>query len=183
MPRPKTTKRSLLKRLTNKPVIAVLALILLIGAGLAYNQFRDGQDAYDSASSDPQSGNYVNLDPPTEQEKKDADANKKTLVEEPGTPAPPPSDGKKQVTPEIASADRSEVRAHVPGIFEDGGTCTATATKAGESPITASSKGFGNYSDTKCEPISLSLPSGGWSVVVSYSSSTAKGSSEAYVVE
>ncbi len=181
MSRPKKIKRPLLKRLTKRPVIVASALILLIGAGLAYNQFKDGKDAYESAASDPQSGEYINLNPPTEQEKKDAEENKKTLAEEPSPPAPPTSDGKKQVTPEIVSADRGEVRAYVPGIFEDGGTCTATATK-GSQTETATSTGFGNVSYTQCEPLKWSLPIGEWSVVVSYSSSTAKGSSEAFVV-
>ena len=184
MPKPKKTKRPLLKRLTKRPTIFALVGILLIGAGLGYLQLKGSRPASETIADtleSPRSGDYVNLNPPTEQDKKDAEENKKALVEEPGTPAPPTSDGKKQVTPEIISADRLEVRAHVPGIFEDGGTCTATATNGSQTEA-ATSSGFANYSDTQCEPMNWSLPSGGWLVVVSYSSGTAKGSSEAFVV-
>lgn len=156
-------------------------MVLLIGGGLAYNQFKDNRATTGSTSSDTQSGNYINLNPPTDQEKKDAEENKKSLAEEPSPPSPT-ANGKKQVTPEISSATRSEVRAFVSGIFEDGGTCTATATKAGESSITAAKKGFKNVSYTQCEPIIWSLPDSGWVVVVSYSSNTAEGQSESQIV-
>ena len=182
MPKVKKPKRSLLSQLTRRPLLtAALVLALLIGGGLIYNQLRDSRYANEPSDSDTQSSDYVNLNPPTEQEKRDAEENKNNLAE---TPNPPPmtSDGKKQVTPQIISADRSEVRAYVPGVFEDGGTCTATATKAGEAPKTATSKGFKNVSYTQCEPINWSLPSGGWSVIVSYSSTAAKGTSGAFVV-
>ena len=183
MPKSKKYKRSLFARFSKRPLLViVLSLVLLIGGGLAYNQLNDNRSANESApdSSDTQSGDYVNLDPATEQDKQETEENKKSLAEAPGPP--PTSNGKKQVTPLISSADRSEVRAYVPGIFEDGGTCTATATKGAQTE-TAISKGFKNVSDTQCMPIEWSLLSGGWSVVVSYSSSTAQGKSEPSEVE
>lgn len=182
MTKSRKSKRSLFTRLSKRPLLVVgVALALLIGGGLIYNQLRGSQYANEPSASDTQSGDYVNLNPPTEQEKQDAEENKKALAEEPSPPAPT-SNGKKQVNPEITYADHSEVRAYVPGIFEEGGTCTATATK-GTQTETASSKGFKNVSYTQCEPIEWSLPSGVWSVVVSYSSSTAQGKSEPIDVE
>ena len=183
MPKVKKAKRPLFSRLTKRPLLVLgVALVLLIVGGLTYSQIKNrqpsDQPAADNTSS--QSDDYINLNPPTEQDKQEAEANKKSLAED--QPAPPPaSSGKKQVTPFITSASRSEVNAYVPGIFEDGGTCTATATK-GSQARTASSNGFANVSYTSCQPIHWSLPDGSWSVIVSYSSSKAQGKSEPQIV-
>ena len=180
MPKLKKSSRSVFKRFSKRPLLIVgVALVLLVGGGIAYAQFKDSQSP-GADSSESQSGDYINLNPPTDQEKQQADKNKKSLAEEP-SPPPPTSNGKKQVTPQIISASLSEVRAYVEGVFEDGGTCTATAT-SGTQTKTATSKGFKNVSYTQCEPIGWSLLSGSWSVVVSYSSSNAQGNSEAYQV-
>lgn len=156
-----------------------MLLLLLIGGG-SYIGLKDDNapknDANQTAEED-----YINLDPPTEEEKTETEENKKSISED--SPAPPASNnGKKQVTPVITSADRSEVRAYVTGIFEDGGTCTATATK-GAQVKTATSSGFADFNKTTCAPITISLPDGGWSIVVSYSSSTAEGKSQPYEVD
>jgi cytoskeletal protein RodZ len=102
-------------------------------------------------------------------------------------PAPATSNGKKQVTPSITFAgyadgakQQVEVDSFVQGALEDGGTCTMTATKGGQK-VTAQSTGRANVSQTRCENIIVDrakFPSGGtWSVVVTYESATASGSS------
>ncbi|HLG91154.1 MAG TPA: hypothetical protein VI336_03305 [Candidatus Saccharimonadales bacterium] len=179
MPKRKKTKWPLFARLTKRPLLTLgVVLALLIGGGLAYAQLKDNQPANQPAgASDNQSDGYINLNPPTEQDKQDAEANKKSLAEDRPSPAPS-SNGKKEVTPIITSVSSSEVKAYVPGIFEDGGKCTATATR-GSQTETASSNGFADVSKTSCAPLkNLSIPGAGWSVVVSYSSSTSQGKSE-----
>lgn len=103
------------------------------------------------------------------------------------TQTPAASGSKKQATPSItyvgyadAAKQQIEVDAYVQGILEDGGVCTMTATKAGQT-VTAQSTGRANVSQTRCENIIVDrskFPSGGtWSVVVSYESAAASGSS------
>jgi cytoskeletal protein RodZ len=185
MPKVKKAKRPLFSRLTKRPLLTLgIVLALLLGGGLAYAQLKSNQPSNQPASnaSDRQSGDYINLTPPTEQDKNDAAQNKKNLAND--TPSPPSTvpDGKKEVTPVITNASTSEVRAYVPGIFEDGGTCKATATK-GSQTVTKSSAGFADVNKTSCVPIKWSLAGSGWSVILSYSSSTAQGKSEAYSVD
>lgn len=65
------------------------------------------------------------------------------------------------------------------GVFEEGGTCTATFVKDGETR-SKTSVGFQNSSYTQCAPIDLEpgfLTKGTWSVVVSYASPKAEGAS------
>lgn len=161
----------------SKRLLPVVLVLALIAADFVYSQRRD-------KTPPPQDGQptapYINLGPPTEEQKNPARDN----------PNPPPSQtnpssGKKTVTPVITSADKSEVRAYVPGIVEDGGTCTATFTH-GQDTVNASSKAFSNVSYTSCKPITLNGPlniSGKWTVVVSYSSVTSEGKSEPFTFE
>jgi hypothetical protein len=81
--------------------------------------------------------------------------------------------------------DKTTINAFVTGVFEDDGTCTATLTQ-GAQTITRTSVGFKNASYTQCTPINLSAANLGtspWSVVVSYSSGTASGSSQAVTLK
>jgi hypothetical protein len=73
------------------------------------------------------------------------------------------------------------VVADVPGIYEDGGTCTVKVT-AGATVVQKHSTGAADVSSTACgqSVFSLSdLPSGSASIVVSYQSSKYSGSSGA----
>lgn len=146
----------------------------------------DGPSNADVATA-AQEESYVNLDPPTEEEKQQAQNRKDEIVTQSESQSSPPvsPDGKKQVTPVITSADENAVRAYIPGIIEDGGTCTATLAKSGSQTVTVSSEGVANVSQTVCAP-SISdknLSSGQWSVVLSYSSSKSGGKSAAYPLE
>ncbi len=81
---------------------------------------------------------------------------------------------KKSVTPVITSADSSRVFGYVPGVVENGGTCTFTFSGNGNS--VKKSQGVADVSKTIC---ATTPPSGsGWSVVLSYTSSTASGASQ-----
>lgn len=163
--------------LSNKTIILIIVVFLLVGGGIAFAISRSKK----SDSTTPHSGNTsgVNLNPPTAQELKQTDEHKKNLGNQ-NTPTTTTPSGKKQVNPVITNADEQEVNVNISGIFEEGGTCVATFSKDGKT-VTKQSKGFGNVSYTSCEPIEIkgALSTGEWSVTVSYSSSAAEGVSSA----
>jgi len=163
--------------------LLVLICIALIGVAVvfwlwhtyhkkpAYTPVAAGQI---STSHKNQSSN-INYGPPTTEEKQEAQDHKAQLAQ----PPPPPVVGTKKVTPVIVSATTTQVRAYVQGVFEDGGTCTATATKGTEKVI-AKSTGVATSNYTQCEPMNWSTPlaGSGWTVVVDYASTTASGESQ-----
>lgn len=169
------------------PVIVLVLLGLALAGYFAFGQNNSQMDSPETAASEP-----INFDPPTATEQQDAEETKDRIVSEqenssstpnPGQPQSPGS--KKGVTPTITEASRSVVKVYVTGIFEEGGTCTATFTK-GSQTLTKSSDGFQNASYTQCAPIELSgnfLSSGKWSVTVKYSSSVSEGTSEVQYIE
>jgi cytoskeletal protein RodZ len=161
--------------LKNRKLLIALA-VLILALGL-WQLFPDNNSANSSSgASDTTHQPYVNLNPPTDQEKSEAEAHKKDLANS-DTPVPATgSNGKKSVTPVITNASTAEVDAYIPGVFEDGGTCTATLIK-GTQTIVKISQGFANATYTSCAPIILnnSVAGTGWTVVVSYNSSTAEG--------
>ncbi|MEX2006644.1 MAG: hypothetical protein WD877_00485 [Candidatus Saccharimonadales bacterium] len=168
--------RKLRKLYLNKRLALVVtaALLLLVGA-FAFNQSKD-KDVATETAPEP----YINLDPPTAEQKQATEEFKKSLAEDqPRTPRTT-SSGKTQVTPIITSVSGGEVRSYVQGVIEDGGTCTAIATKSGASLVSSSSIGFADATYTGCPPIKLDLSGNGWSVTVSYSSPTSEGKSSAY---
>jgi cytoskeletal protein RodZ len=171
----KKRKNKLVK--VSKPLL-VLVLVLALSLG-AYALLNHNHDDSTKPASKPSSSpnNNINYGPPSNAEKQETQAHKDALAQD-SPPAPPPtSSGKKAVTPIITSTEGNQIYAYVPGVFEDGGTCTATFTQGAQKPIVKTSKGFANATYTSCSPISG--PAGTWTVVVSYSSSTAEGSSRA----
>lgn len=127
----------------------------------------------------------LNLNPPTEEEIKETQQFKDELEKETNTQQTKPNstDGINQVNPVIVSLSSSEVTGYIPGIFEEGGICTATFTKDGATKE-FTSVGFGNVSNTNCEPIEISgLSSGSWTVTLKYESATSKGVSEYSTLE
>jgi hypothetical protein len=83
-----------------------------------------------------------------------------------------------------AASSSVEVDGFVGSRVEDGGTCTVTLTRDGDKR-TATSQAFADASTTICPPILVSggeLHSGRWTAVLAYSSSLAKGTSDAVEV-
>ncbi len=165
-----------------------LALIIIcMLAFLAYIAYNNGQKSNElsGTATDP----YVNLDPPTEADKLEADQNKERLsqtkeLEESNIPSGSDPQ-KKSVKPTITEATRTSIKAYVAGIFEEGGTCTATFTKDGQT-LTKTSAGFQNASYTQCAPMDLAndfLSSGKWAVKLSYGSATSAGESDVHYIE
>ena len=187
MPRHKSRKLFKLKLTKSKLLTMFIATVVILGvSGLAWARYgnNDGvstqPESVDNTSSD---GSAINLSPATEEERQQAEDHKQELTNEQTTTQS--SESKKQVTPVIVNADRNGANAYVSGVFEDGGTCTATFIYS-QDKITANSKGFKNVSYTSCEPINLPGPltiDGTWTVTVSYSSSTAAGQSSPWTFE
>lgn len=144
-------------------------------------------------NSSAQTGNGVNFDPPTKEEQQAGNEQKEEIVEEKeqqeATPPPSPS-SKKSVKPAIVSASiidgQVDVRGFVPGVFEEGGTCTARFTKPGSTPISKTTTGFEDFNKTTCQPFTFPVAqlsgNGDWSITLSYSSGTAEGTSDASTI-
>ena len=171
--------RKLGKLKGSKRSLAIVIALLLLTGGVYFALIRSNTspstENIDSVTI--KEDESVNLAPPTEKERQEAERHKENLANE---PAPPPTTttGKRQVTPIITNADVNEVNAYVTGIFEEGGTCTATLTK-GPKKVTRSSTGFQNASYTSCAPIDVSgsLEPGTWTAVVTYTSASSEGKS------
>ena len=183
-------KSKKLKFTRKSALISAVTVVVIVGLGLGWHyhnrpsqQVTAPPTATDKSDS-KSAGTYVNLSPPTAADQQASTDAKNSAAQQSSSPAPTGSDGKKQVTVSISSGNSNPVHALVTGVFEDGGTCTATATSSsGSSPVTNTSTGFGNSNYTTCPPITLSLGSGTWSVVVTYSSSTSEGTSSATTIQ
>lgn len=165
-----------------------VAAVLLIGGGWYAWQRHNASISTTPTVAENEAAVKTETQPQPEATPADANENSESAKngESPAaTPAAP--SGKKQATPSLtfagyadAAKQQVEVDAFVQGVLEDGGTCTMTATK-GSQKVTAQSTGRANVSQTRCENIIVErakFPSGGtWSVVVSYESATASGSS------
>ena len=175
-------KGSLYKRFSRRSLlIAGAALVVLLSGGVVYAQFlKDDDPPVTTDGTDSVPVSEVNYGPPTETEKQETEAHKKSMAED--NPAPPQTtpSGKKLVTPYTSSVDNDVVRAYVSGVIEDGGTCTATASKDSQVK-SGTSIGFADAANTICPPITLDLAGLGWNVQVSYSSSTSEGKSQYFL--
>jgi len=171
---------------TRWSVLGVIVLLALLAVSAWALPIRNHNKPSIPTNGNPAtpSKSYVNLSPATDQDKQDTENHKKDLSQT-STPTPTTADGKRLVTPIITHGDQNTLNSYVSGVFEDGGTCTATITNTSTSQvITKSSQGFENASYTSCAPItSLGLGSGIWQAVLSYSSSTSAGSSSPYTIK
>ncbi len=174
------------KRKARFLLVLVLLLALAGASGFWYkNRVRD---KLANDLTNPPGTEKIDLSPPTEDDKKAVDQHKEELANQQTQPQTPAS-GQKQVTPVITNVryanNQVEVRSFVPGIYESGGSCQATLTKDGQSVVkqTTSVKGA---TTTDCPIIIFSrseLSAGKWTVVLTYSSATAQGSSAQTTVE
>jgi cytoskeletal protein RodZ len=171
-----------------KPIIITgVVVVILLAGGFWWWQSHSKKPTqkYTKTST----GYDVNLNPPTDEEKEETEQNKEKLSqeqekEENQPPQPQPESANKK-TPFITFAGQEgqsiEVSGYVTGIFEDGGTCTATFTQNSRK-ITATSQGFKDADHTTCTPILVQrsqFPAGGtWSATLSYKSSQGSGTSE-----
>lgn len=161
------TKRQLLS-------LAVVLVILVVGV-LVYSKLKDNTPA--STTSGNKSGQESTGSLPTAEEKQAGDTRKNQIVDEQKDQTSSQNSGTKNVSVIITGATSTDVRGYTSGVFEDGGICTATATR-GSQAITKTSAGSKNVSYTSCSPIYWDSPlgNGSWIINLSYKSTTAQGS-------
>ncbi|MBA3757276.1 hypothetical protein H0X09_00190 [Candidatus Saccharibacteria bacterium] len=161
-----------------RKVLLASAAIIIAGSALLYLAVARNNKAplNDQAQLITEDGQEVNLDPPTDEEKDEANKHKEEIVNRDEQIKNPPSSSQTNpATVVITEATGVLVRAYVTGVFEEGGTCTATATQ-GSQVKTKSSSGFQNVSYTQCAPMEWDTPLGGgpWTIKVIYKSATAE---------
>lgn len=175
------------KRLSKRTAIVVLFIsAAVIVSGLGYTFWQNRRDS--STADSPAKTVGTQYVPATQKEKQASETHKDKLVENRkksdqeshstivGT--------KKTVTPVITIAEYRNgsvtVQAYIPGIYEEGGTCTATL-KSTDKTITEQSDAFANATTTDCQHINIirtAFPAAGtWVVTVSYVSATSEGTS------
>jgi hypothetical protein len=169
------------KRILNLTRLLVSGFVLLLfitSALYVLNTRRNSEN--EGTDTDSSNSEDIDLSPGTVQDQQQVDQHKENLVKREAQDPPASDSGKKKVTPTIISASATSVKGFVPGIYESGGSCTAIFTKGSEqfSKQSAAVKGA---TTTDCTPISMTrgdFPSTGeWSLVLTYSSATAEGSS------
>ncbi|MGY1858397.1 hypothetical protein [Modestobacter sp. SYSU DS0290] len=111
------------------------------------------------------------------------------VTDPPATPTDPAA-GEADVFVTASYWDAAErtvtVRSEVPGVVEEGGTCTLTLTRDDGTSATATREGVANVSTTSCGALSIAgdqLAPGAWTAVVGYRSGTTQGSSEPVQVD
>ena len=177
-----------MQKIKNKKFIiittVVFALILLGGFIYSKNQAK-------SSNPDTKSSDYINTNPPTDEEKASGDAIKPTIVKKESDRNNTTSNqsGKTKVVPTITYAEQYdkqvEVGSYVNGVFEDGGSCTLSLT-SGSKSATAVVYGIKGSNNVNCPVLSVpvaSLSNGTWIATVTYSSSSAEGSSVSRNIE
>lgn len=159
---------------------ALLLLAVILGGVLLYGNRHQVANESDTST----------IPPATPEEKQDSDQKKQDIVDSQENPPPTtPPEGYKKVNPIIVSAavvgTQVEVRSYVAGVLEDGGECKATFTQGSQSFVRLS-EGSADATTTTCAKISVNKSdfpaTGKWQVIVSYSSATAKGDSDAMEV-
>lgn len=187
--------KKMLKFLKKKRRIVLLAaagifIVAGVAAATVLRSDNSGKNKPSTSTDKPQSASTedsggINYGPTTKEEKTETDAHKQELAQQQNQPTPTPTPGeKKPVTPIITNANQTasgiNISAFVPGITEDGGSCTLTLTKGGLK-VTKTNGAFFSGTNTSCQNFTVSpndfSESGDWQAVVSYSSATAQGTS------
>ncbi len=172
-------------------IIALLAVPILLLAGVGYALYSRNNDASkEQQVAEEQAEDEDNIDysPPTEKDLEKNNRHKEELAEN-NEQTSENEGSKKSVKPQITYADvyegNVEVNSHVPGIFENSGTCKLILSKDGET-IEKTKKAVPNVSEMSCGLIKISKSKfsvGNWNAVVEYSSAKAYGKSKSMVIE
>lgn len=159
----------LIKKLKKRKKLLLIIVSLLI---LAVGIFIYYQRNHPSTSSTPTG---TSLSPATDAEKQATEAHKDQIANQQNNPSQS-TPATKTLSVVITEATKSGIRGYVQGIFEEGGTCTATATQSNQT-ITKTSTGFGNVSYTQCAPINWDSPlgTGNWTITLAYKSANGQG--------
>lgn len=171
----------------NKTLIYLLLLsVLLVSGGIfAYNRINNKP----VKGSNPQGLQQADLSPPTKKELQDTAAHKDNLGNDPTSNTTPTSqpDGRKSVKPLITYARQTdnkndiEVSSYVPGIVEQTGTCTLTASKDGQKVIRDVTI-LRSATSTNCRNFMIPTADfplkGIWQITVTFSSNSSYGNSD-----
>lgn len=183
--------RKIIKNTNHKKILAVLSILLLFSVG-SFAYFRMFSSNETTSVDVPKGEDIINLSGPTELEKQNAQEAKKTAIEEEEKRNDSPiltDDGKRSVTPVVTYGgqynNQIEVGGYVPGVFEDGGTCTLTLEGNGtsQSKVVTGTKGASSVDCPVMVVSRDSLSVGVYQAIITYSSNTSKGSSTAYSIE
>jgi hypothetical protein len=168
-------------------------ILVLLGVALAsalaygvYTQYYKG----DADNTNTSAEEAINFDPPTEEEKAEADAHKDEVVrrQEIESNSQENSSGPKKnadVTlsswPSTVGKNQNvEVNGFVSNVYENGGTCTLTLKKSGQT-AKKNQTARKDAQTTTCGLISMpraSVSPGTWKATITYSSKTASGVSQ-----
>lgn len=174
--------------LSRKKTALLIVLVLLLAGAAVYGVHAWRVHHVPAPVITAKDGKKIKLAPPTKDEKQQVEDHKSDLAKQEAAANSSSSSGTKTSSVVITSPSSSNpagtgVRAYVNGVFEEGGTCTATATQ-GSSTVAKSSTGFGNVSYTQCAPIDWDAPlgAGKWTISVSYKSASTS-SSQSVTIE
>jgi hypothetical protein len=175
------------RRTVTRPILISLIVLLAIGCGLTFWLTSRNKNKPNLPAANG-NVNSIDLSPATEQEQQESNQRKEESAKQEEIPSSP-SGPKKTVTPVIVDANqydqKIEVRAYIPGIFEDGGTCTSTFTK-GATIVKKSVSATKDATTSRCDNLTFDkseLAPGVWTVVVGYSSLTSEGDSRVSSLE
>lgn len=168
------------KKEISKKALLILSAFIAVSSIALYGIYAY-RNHYNTAPVEP-----ITYSGPTEQDKKDAEENKKNVESRDNLDSnTQTSSQKKQVNPVITNVSQADgkitINSYVSGVFEDGGICTVQISKDGVS-LKRESKGFTDATTTGCAPIALDrsefIVAGVWSVVVVYNSASSQGESQ-----
>lgn len=163
------------KKQSKKLLLAYIAAALFItGAVLSFYVLKSSKSNSKPSPVATTVEERIDLTPATDEEIKAADENKEQIVQreeafkDSETKQPSKESPAKIV---IVETTNSAVKLYVSGVFEENGTCTATAI-SGQKTYTKSSVGFQNATYTQCAPIrwDTALTPGTWSLTLNYKS-------------
>jgi len=173
-----------IKTLSTKNSILILILALALGGSfIAYTKIHNSSPKQIESPT-----GSINLSPSTQEDKKGVEENKQRLLDAQNTQKNADNataGGKKVVKPVITYAgiynQTAEVGGYAPDVFETTATCTANFQNGSKS-FTKSVQAVQGANSMDCPVITVNnneFPvKGNWQVVLSYSSSSASGTSE-----
>jgi hypothetical protein len=182
---PYLSKRAGIKSPRAKKLIVILiAVLMLIGIPIFVLERTNTINLIQDGTNVPSEEDGINYGPPTEEDKKSTEDHKDDIVKNQDSQGQSGNNGssttKKAVKPVIGSVSSTDVRTIIPEVIENGGTCTATFTRAGQATVTKSATAVANAQNTICNVSFSGTPVGtGWKVTVLYQSSTSEGTSDA----
>ncbi len=173
------------RKSSRTPFVAAVLIVAVLSLGAVFWYF----SASGSKMSD--TPNTINYDPPTKQDKKEAEDNKKELAKDTAS-SDKPKDSTSTQTIQVAVSDATqygdvvEVRAFIPEVIESDGSCTAIFT-LNDNRLEKKVAAFIEATTTQCRPIDVPVSefsqSGTWNLVVKYNSAYSRGESSIRKVE